>query len=120
MKAYRFEYFLRRLLIGGPDPDREITFPSVGVYVPERDVFVNRDPRSDCYAGPPSDICQIIIGDRARIEYEQILAGLRSKGGGVKVEEVEVHENFIAWAEASHRFRNPSQDITDLLKHRGI
>lgn len=117
MKAYRLQYVSSRLSIGGPGPDREFSFPSVCVYVPERNVLLIRDESSDVVVGPPHEIYRPILGNGAREHYERLLATLR-KNGQVEPEEIYVSDNFVVWAEAGHRFRNPSPDISDVLRFK--
>ena len=124
MKGYRFEYSIIRGFFGG-EHDKCFILPSVCVYVPERDVVVFRDPYSDTIAGPPDRIYVAVVGDGARVRYETLLSEARSKIpkpqlAETQVEEVEVYEDFIAWANAANRFRNPSSDITDLLRSKQV
>lgn len=111
MEAKLVKYFIRTMIIGGPGPDKNYTKKSKAVFIPSEQIFVRPDGRSDLICGPAYEMYEVIIGEKAKNSYEELIKELKK----IKPKEIEVSESFVTWARSLHNARNPNKEISDLL-----
>jgi len=114
-KAKLLKYSTTSIALGGFGGDQFNSSPAKAVYVPKETVFVRPDNSSNIIMGPPHKMYQALVGPQAEEAYKGLIATL-SKNKPYEPEQIEVSDEFVAWAKAMHAVRNPSADIADLLK----
>lgn len=111
--AERLNFVYNRLVLGGPDGDREQYIPAVAVYSASPGVLVETDPNTNILFGPPQSRSIASVGDEAEEKYAVLKSHLaKSK---VKPTKIEVTQEFVDWGKALQRVQTPSNSLVDLL-----
>lgn len=108
--AERLDYNSTMFMIGARYGDARISLPTVTLYAPQSQVLVTASFQ-DTPLGRQLDNVGAFVGEKAEQVYWQLRAELPPLAPNV----VEVNDEFVDWAKALYKAKNPSRTLVDLL-----
>lgn len=119
VEANLLKYITTRFILGGGPGgyDKKDEFPSKAIYVPSEEMLVLRDSGSNVIIGPGYLIYNVLKGKETAQMFDLLVEKIYGKNPTLSpIEKIDVPDAFVKWAKSLYEARNPSAELSDLLK----